>query len=195
LKPFKNISGVRYGRLVAVKPIKIQPGGSIWLFRCDCGGTTEAKTNNVKSGNTASCGCLRRESVSAQRTTHGHSKGGKETKTFKAWMRMRERCMNPKTERWPHYGGRGISVCKRWAESFENFLEDMGECPPSYSLDRVDVNGNYEPANCRWATNAQQARNKTTNVWVDHNGERMVRADYLKLRRGAKKRSGERKST
>lgn len=95
--------------------------------------------------------------------THGMSK----TSTFRAWVEMQRRCFNSKRPGFHNYGGRGISVCDRWLDSFENFLEDMGEKPSKdFTLERIDVNGNYEPSNCRWATWWEQARNKRTNVFI-----------------------------
>jgi hypothetical protein len=95
-------------------------------------------------------------------TTHSHSRAhnGGPTPTYRSWQAMRQRCTNPTNASWAHYGGRGITVCERWQDSFESFLADMGERPTGRTLDRVDVDGNYEPGNCRWATPLEQARNK-----------------------------------
>jgi hypothetical protein len=86
---------------------------------------------------------------------------------------MRAWCLNPNKDTFRHYGGRGIRVCDRWIDSFENFLSDMGECPDGYSLDRIDVNGNYEPANCRWASKTQQVRNRRDTRWIVARGRRV----------------------
>jgi hypothetical protein len=103
------------------------------------------------------------ESLVSRSVTHGQTVGGY-TPEYRAWLKMRERCLNPNTEMFPAYGGRGIKICERW-KSFENFYLDMGRKPSrNYSLDRVDVDGDYEPGNCRWATANDQARNKRNNT-------------------------------
>lgn len=94
--------------------------------------------------------------------THGHCRNGRVSRTYMAWVNMKDRCEDPGDDRYHRYGGRGITYCNRW-KAFENFLADMGEPEPGMSLDRIDVNGNYEPANCRWASRKAQQRNMSTN--------------------------------
>jgi hypothetical protein len=106
------------------------------------------------------------------RSTHGHTRrlDKPSTKTYECWRGMRERCLNPRSKNFPQYGGRGIRVCERW-QDFENFLADMGEKPVGTSIDRVDMNGNYELSNCRWVTSKDQARNRRTNIRLSISGE------------------------
>lgn len=118
---------------------------------------------NLTRGLTQSCGCIRAER--SWQKKHGM----KGTQTYIVWKHMRMRCRNPNNADWPRYGGRGIKVCDRW-NSFNNFLADMGERPPGMSIERIDVNGDYEPANCCWATMQEQARNKRCNSGVVHDG-------------------------
>jgi hypothetical protein len=150
-----------YGRLTVVAFAGADArGASEWFCVCSCDG----KTVRVKGGNlkdTKSCGCLKRENPPPVNLKHGHWTGNKKTTEYSAWDGMIGRCYRTSTKFFFNYGGRGITVCDRWRESFIAFLEDMGLKPsPDLSLDRIDVNGNYEPGNCRWATQAVQALNK-----------------------------------
>ena len=94
------------------------------------------------------------------------------TRTYNIWCAMKQRCNYKKSKSYKDYGGRGISICERWENSFDNFLEDMGYCPAGCSIDRIDNNGDYEPGNCRWATRKEQGRNTSRNVFIDFNGEK-----------------------
>ena len=113
-------------------------------------------------------------------TTHGHASFGTKSRTYKTWVHMLARCKNKKTKEYKNYGDRGITVCQRW-ESFEYFLEDMGVRPALTTLDRVDVNGNYEPDNCRWATKTEQNQNTRTTLHLTINGERKLIVEWAKI--------------
>lgn len=160
-----NISGTKFGRLVAVAQVGYAPLPSgkrmqIWKFTCDCGKSIEAKKAYITSGDTSSCGCLRSESTSNLKRKHSLAH---RTKTYNTWVLMRQRCNNPKATSYSYYGGRGVTVCARW-DSFENFLLDMGERPSDKpTIDRVNPFWNYEPENCRWASHQEQAINKRKN--------------------------------
>jgi hypothetical protein len=144
--------GRRFGRRVVLAHAYTDKN-SYWLVHCDCGTEQIACLPNLKKS--ASCGCIHAYVVE----THGHSKNGKSSKIYCVWDAMRQRCFNPNTKGFKHYGGKGITVCDRWLV-FKNFLADMGEAPAGLSLDRIDNNGNYEPSNCRWATRLVQNQNK-----------------------------------
>lgn len=148
-----------------------------YLCRCDCGNTTIVEWHNLRGNHTRSCGCLAKEG----RPIHGHASGGKCSATYISWMSLFSRCYNPKDKRFIAYGGRGINVCERWRESFSNFLDDMGERPIGTSLDRIDPNGNYDPGNCRWATQKEQQRNRRNNVRVTINGETRCISEWLEV--------------
>lgn len=176
-----DITGERYGSLVAISRAASAGKRTTWLFRCDCGAEVVRGLEPVRRGDTRSCGCLRIEVTRARSITHGHRTGRKSSRTLRAYYGALGRCYNPADEKYSQYGGRGIQVCEEWRQGFESFLADMGECPPQRSLDRVDVNKDYEPRNCRWATTMQQARSRTDNIIVKHNGRDLVLKDFARL--------------
>jgi len=178
-----NITDKRFGKLVAIRiSDKGSDGIYRWLCKCDCGNEYIVKVSALMYGNTKSCGCLQKLVASKNGATHkkhGCGTVGKITKEYSTWVRMKNRCYNEKTPSYKYYGGRNIKVCDRWLHSFENFLEDMGNKPtPKYSIERDDVNGDYTPENCRWATNKEQCGNRRTNRWLEYNGERMILQDW-----------------
>jgi len=166
--------GQKFGRWTVVSKVA-GAGQSRWYVVCDCGAKGEAYANNLKRGETKSCGCLKSEEVAARNTKHSNAVRGSTTKTYRAWQNMLERCNNEEHKNYSRYGGRGIKVCERWGK-FENFLEDMGEAPEELTIDRVDNDKGYSKANCRWATRAQQLQNRElTTLTMDK--VRAIRAD------------------
>lgn len=147
--------------------------GSNWKryckFRCHCGKEFIANITKIRIGHTKSCGCKRIETVVSMNTTHGMSQTGE----YHSWDSMIQRCTNPKNNRYSEWGGRGIEVCERWLDSFENFFEDMGLRPtPNHSLERKNNGKGYGPTNCRWATQKEQSLNRRSNHVVEYNGEK-----------------------
>lgn len=146
-----------------------------WHVRCicECGSEKIAECRSLRSGETLSCGCLQRSVLGDSRRKHGHSRGpGKVSSTYITWSAVLQRCLDEKSISYPYYGARGIKICERWRDDFCAFLEDMGERPDGMTLDRFpDKNGHYEPGNCRWATNEEQANNKRNNVYFEYMGE------------------------
>lgn len=159
-KPSTKVTypGARFGMLTVLEYV----GGSKWLCRCDCGSTSKHTRSNLASGGSRSCGCRRGG------PTHGLSRSPE----YRSWRAMLDRCYNPNTADYRHYGGRGISVFQKWKRSFSAFYAAVGQRPSSsHSLDRINNNGNYEPGNVRWATKRQQNLNKRTNPTMVVGGE------------------------
>lgn len=171
---FEDLTGQTFGRLKVVKRVsEIGVGLIKWLCVCDCGEQTTVSAGDLKSGHTQSCGCFRRERSRQLSTIHGLSRSSE----HRIWSGMIFRCENPNATRWDRYGGRGIKVCDRWRygedglTGFECFLSDMGSRPsPQHSIDRYDHDGDYEPDNCRWATERQQQNNRSTNRRISYKG-------------------------
>lgn len=176
---FIDETGKRYGRLTVLRWDDTHPGSSAskWTCLCDCGTVTYAAGTSLRTGNTRSCGCLRRETARTRNRIHGMTT----TRVYQVWKRMLSRCTNSNLKDYVNYGGRGIKVCERWRGSFENFCADMGE-PPSdkHSIDRIDNNGNYEPDNCRWATQIEQRNNTRANRFITYRGETRTLAEWAR---------------
>ena len=176
---FIDLTNQKFGRLTVVSyNSNNKRGKPTWNCLCECGNISVVYGEHLKSGHTQSCGCSRVEKVKERFTTHGHRKRGNTSPTYYIWSAMIQRCTNPTDKRYMDYGGRGITVCDRWLNSFEHFLEDMGECPEGLSIDRIDNNGNYCKENCRWSTITEQAHNRRNNVQLTFNGETKLQEDW-----------------
>lgn len=203
------VIGSVWGRLTVLEeaePLVFRRGGTFGstyekrraVCRCECDKKTIVivRQDQMRSGKTRSCGCLHDERARAHMTAmdkrgnkHRQTHGRTNTPEFYIWHSMNQRCTNPKQHSFPRYGGRGITVCARWLHTFENFLADMGERPtPQHTLERNDNDGNYEPANCRWATPAEQGVNRGTNKFLTYRGETLCLTEWarrLGMNRGA----------
>ena len=174
-----DLTGQVYERLTVIKRVDdyISPSGSHqvqWLCKCKCGKEVIVTGNNLKNGNSKSCGCYNRELLTKTNLTHNASN----TRLYHIWICMKDRCYNPKNKKYKDYGGRGIIICDEWINDFEAFanwaydngyIENVsrGEC----TIDRIDVNGNYCQQNCRWVNQKVQTNNKRNNHYITYNGE------------------------
>ncbi len=178
----RDLDGQVFGRLKVVEFFEIRKRKAYWNCKCQCGTMSIVAGSNLTTGKVRSCGCLLKEAIVESKTIHGHCAGGHDSRTYKSYRHMLDRCLNPKNNRFERYGGRGIKVCDRWLHSFENFLADMGEAPEGLEIDRFpDNDGNYKSGNCRWATPSQNSRNRRSNVNITINGQTMCAEEWSKL--------------
>jgi hypothetical protein len=163
MKKVVDRTGLRYGSLTAVSLAERIGRPIRWNCICDCG--KQVVVNGTSLGRTNSCGCSRKK-----HGMHDYS-------VYKIWTGIKQRCLNPDSQNYWRYGAKGLGICDRWL-TFENFLSDMGPRPNGASVDRIDGKKGYCPENCRWATSSEQANNTSTNIWIEHNGERLTAAQW-----------------
>lgn len=168
-KVVPNLVGQRFGKLVVIRrDSRNLSGKAHWNCRCDCGGSTISSTGNLRSGTSSAC----RDCGTKK---HGHTWEGGRTPTYSSWISMKSRCLDPNASKLSikNYQNKGITICKQWAFSFENFLQDIGERPSAkHSIDRIDNTKGYYPGNCRWATHKQQMRNQSRNNLFEIDGRK-----------------------
>lgn len=186
-KYFRNsdLIGKCFGRLIVVSRAGSLHRSILFNCKCKCGKTTTVTSSRLRTGNTRSCGCLRHEQIIKLNFKHG----GTKTREYAAWHQAKTRCFNPRYHQFEHYGGRGITMCEEWRNSFTTFLSDMGKAPKGdgqhgyLELDRYpNKNGNYEPGNCRWATRTEQIRNRRSTRYLDFNGRTQTVMEWVKER-------------
>lgn len=181
---FIDLTGQRFGKLIVQKRLSnTKYGSAIWLCRCDCGNEVEAIGSNLRSGKHLSCGCLKLqkaiERISSYNKIHASQRN---KRIFRIWVHMRQRCENPKSDSYVWYGMRGISVCDDWHtfENFEQWALKNGYAP-NLTIDRIDVNGDYTPKNCRWITMKEQAYNRRDNQRLSFNGKTLTITEWARL--------------
>lgn len=184
----------RFGMLTTVSVVgRANDGHKLWKCICDCGKSTIKQTNNLRAKSVVSCGCYGAEVQKKKSTIHGMRK----TPAYLSWQAAKRRCHSPDDKDYPRYGGAGISMCEEWRNSFVAFYAHMGERPTGMTLDRYpNMLGNYEPGNCRWATDIEQARNRRSAIFIEWNGKITALVDvaaelgisygatYMRLKRG-----------
>ncbi len=175
----KDLTGMKFGRLTVIEPAKKHGKRTAWKCVCDCGKTVEAITCNLTRGHSLSCGCLKKERL----TTHGLRSRTWSHPLYGVWDNMRQRCLNPNATGYHRYGGRGIQVCKEWADSFECFFAWAMKAgyQKGLQIDRADNDGDYCPENCRWVTRSQNQNNRSTNRFIECNGERHTVAEWSRI--------------
>lgn len=167
-----GLMGRRFGRLVVIGKAPSKGKGALWRVRCDCGNERTGQSYWLRNG-AQSCGCL----ASAQTIERSTKHGLVGTPEYRSWLSMMHRCYREANHNFDSYGGRGVSVCKRW-HNVTKFLEDIGERPPGTSVDRIDIDGNYEPGNCRWATPSEQANNRRNSRFITYQGKTQTIAQW-----------------
>lgn len=173
----KDLTGKKFGNLTVVKKVERKNRSNQWLCKCDCGKEVVCYQYNLERGTSTSCGCLRSYYAKKTRSCHGESTG----KLYKKWSSIKTRCYNKNTPCYKNYGGRGIKMCDEWLD-FWNFREwaYKNGYSEGLTLERIDVNGNYEPSNCKWIPMEEQAINKRNNSFIEYGGKRQTISQWSK---------------
>jgi len=177
-----DLIGKKYGRLDVISQgeTKHKPNGAkviFWTCMCECGTQKDVSGEALRDGRVKSCGCKRAEVIGGLNLSHGMSN----SREYKSWQHIKYRCLNKNAAKYPDYGGRGITICERWINSFENFYKDMGNAPFKHTIDRINVNMGYSKDNCKWSTKKEQSSNTRNNVIVNMDGKNMILKDACDL--------------
>lgn len=179
-KRFKDLTGQQFGRLTVLNfHGKDKYSHNLWVCKCECSNVCIVSTNALETKRTNSCGCLKKELNTGKFTTHGKTSD----KLYKIYYSMINRCANESNKNYHNYGGRGIKICDEWANDFVIFYDwsIANGYKEHLSIDRIDVNGNYEPSNCRWATTKEQGNNKRTNINITYGGKTLNLSQWAKI--------------
>lgn len=175
---FKNLLNKKFGKLTVVSLDHLGKGGTFWLCECECGHHKVVRGSHLTAGDVKSCGCLRKEVLDS--TTHGMSY----SRLYSSWASIKKRCLLVTNKSYKSYGGRGITICDEWKESFEAFRDWAlaNGYDDTLTIDRIDNDGNYEPSNCRWVNAKTQARNRSTNTLITFNGETRCVSEWAEMK-------------
>ena len=177
-----DLVGLNFGKLTVLECLG--KTGKYYYYNCicECGNIKSIERINLMSGHTTSCGCFIKEKNISRCTTHGCAGEELKTSEYRIWNHIKERCNNPKDKRYSDWGGRGITICDEWTNSFDTFLFDMGTRPsPKHSIDRIDNNKGYYKENCKWSTKIEQGRNKRNNVNIFYLGETKCLSEWAEI--------------
>lgn len=184
ISKLKDLCGQKFGLLTVICRVDSHIGRDgrsrvKWLCECNCGNTVEVYSNNLTSGKTRSCGCIRSQRLSNRQRTHGYS----QTRLYGIWQQMKNRCNNANVTYYNRYGGRGINVCSEWISDFDAFRNwSMANgYTEELSIDRIDNNKDYCPENCRWVSMATQASNRSSNRLIEYDGETHTVTEWAKI--------------
>jgi hypothetical protein len=183
-----NIIGEKYNKLLVVEEVEQKGNNRMFKCLCDCGNTTIVAMNNMRSGKIVSCGCNKREKTILRSTTHNQ----RHTHLYEVWKSMKQRCYNPKLKAYKNWGARGIEVCEEWRNNFQAFYDwsyDNGYTIDNHkkgekiklTIDRINVNGNYEPTNCRWVERSVQSRNRRVNKIISYKNEEHCLVEWCEI--------------
>lgn len=174
-----NLLGQRFGNLTVIERLPSKNHRTMWCCLCDCGNIITVRGSHLSSGHTKSCGCYQKEQASKSSIKHGKSN----TRLFHIWIGMKKRCYNKNCKSYKDYGARGIEICDEWLNNFESFYNwaNNNGYTNTLTIDRIDVNGNYEPNNCRWATQIQQVRNSRHNRYFTYKGEQHCLSEWCEI--------------
>jgi hypothetical protein len=175
---FQNLVGQKFGNAIVLKRVANKGGRVAYLCKCDCGNEFVTTALNLKSGDTKSCGCIRAKMLSSRNERHGKSK----TRLYRIWLGIKKRCTNKNESCYKNYGGRGIKICDEWVNNYPAFetWANANGYNENLTIDRIDVNGNYCPNNCRWITKQEQGYNKRNSRFIEYNNKKRTVAEWAK---------------